>query len=151
VDLRERQKKAESYIALAAKLIAPGVDKDLETGFNNIIDQLKATDYPHLASELEMTRAVAYLKNKEFEKALDLFKSLEKKDHMLASPASNNLSFLYYLQGDITNANKYADAAIKAEKYNAKALVNRGNCYYAKQKWQKACDYYMEAISAEVS
>jgi len=150
VDLRERQKKAESYIGLAAKLIAPGMDRDLETGYTSIIEQLKTQDYPHLASELEMTRAISYLKKKDFEKAAELFKSLEKKDHTLAAPASNNLSFLYFLQGDYKNANKYAEAALKAERYNAKALVNRGNCFFIKEKYNDACKYYMEAIQAEV-
>merc|ERR1719181_1164042 len=125
VDLRERQKKAESYIALAAKLIAPGVEKDLETGFNSIIEQLKTQDYPHLASELEMTRAITFLKKREFEKATEAFKQLENKDHDLASGASNNLSFLYFLQADLKSAYKYAQVALKSERYNAKALVNR--------------------------
>jgi len=28
--------------------------------------------------------------------------------------------------------------------------VNRGNCYYAKEKYVEACKYYMEAVQAEV-
>lgn len=44
--------------------------------------------------------------------------------------AAVNLSFLYLLEGDIRNAEKYADIAVTTDRYNAKAHTNRGNCYF---------------------
>ena len=44
--------------------------------------------------------------------------------------AATNLSFIYFLEGDYQLAEKQADIAIKADRYNAKALVNKGNCLY---------------------
>ena len=35
----------------------------------------------------------------------------------MAAPASTNLSFLYFLEGDIPNAEKYADLALIADKF----------------------------------
>jgi intraflagellar transport protein 88 len=42
--------------------------------------------------------------------------------------AATNLSFLYFLEAEHVNAEKYADIAVKADRYNARALVNKGNC-----------------------
>merc|ERR1712195_470967 len=105
VDLTERQKKTEMYITTAAKLVAPVIEKEMDAGYMSVIEQLKIREYAHLASELEMTRAIAFLKQKNFDKAIESFKELEKKEkHNLASSANNNLSFMYFLQGDYHNA-----------------------------------------------
>lgn len=45
--------------------------------------------------------------------------------------AATNLSFLYFLEAEHVNAEKYADIAVKADRYNARALVNKGNCFLA--------------------
>ena len=44
--------------------------------------------------------------------------------------AATNLSFLYFLEGKMDQADKYADLAVRHDRYNAKALVNKGNCYF---------------------
>jgi len=41
------------------------------------------------------------------------------------------LSFIYFLEGDYQQAEKQADIAMKSDRYNAKALVSKGNCLYA--------------------
>jgi intraflagellar transport protein 88 len=43
-------------------------------------------------------------------------------------------------------AEKYADLAIRHDRYNAKALVNKGNCLYVKAEFGKAKELYLEAI-----
>lgn len=41
VDLTDRQKKAEQYITTAAKLVAPVIEKDMDSGYLSVIEQLK--------------------------------------------------------------------------------------------------------------
>jgi len=150
VDLTERQKKAEMYITTAAKLVAPVIEKEMDAGYMSVIEQLKIREYAHLASELEMTRAIAFLKQKNFDKAIESFKELEKKEkHNLASSANNNLSFMYFLQGDFNNALKYADEALKAERWNANAIVNKANCLFQRKKYEDAKKQYIVAVQAE--
>lgn len=50
------------------------------------------------------------------------------KEPSLMACAATNLSFLYFLEAEHANAEKYADIAVKADRYNARALVNKGNC-----------------------
>ncbi len=57
---------------------------------------------------------------------VQVLKSFEKKDTALKAKAATNLSFLYFLEGDIAQADKYANLAVKHDRYNAKALVNKG-------------------------
>ena len=45
----------------------------------------------------------------------------------MASTASTNLSFLYFLQGDNDAAENYAELAKDTDSYNAAAFVNLGN------------------------
>jgi len=50
--------------------------------------------------------------------------------------AATNISFLYFIEKNYRNAEKYADIAIKNDRYNAKALVNKGNCLYIKEEFE---------------
>lgn len=83
---------------------------------------------------------MAFLKKKNIEKAIDTLRGFEKKDKILMARAASNISFLYFLEGDIKNAEKYADTALNFDRYNAKALVNRGNCLYVRNEFLRAKD-----------
>ena len=49
----------------------------------------------------------------------------EKKEHKVKARAATNLAFLYSLEGDTLNAQRYADLAVTTDKYSAQALVNK--------------------------
>ncbi len=78
-----------------------------------------------------------------------MLKSFEKKDQSLKAMASTNLSFLYFLEGDTQQADKYANLAVKHDRYNAKALVNKGNCLFVRGELERAKELYLEAIGVE--
>ena len=46
-------------------------------------------------------------------------------------------------------AEKYSEIALNYDRYNAKALVNRGNCLYMKNEFLRAKEQYLEAIGVE--
>lgn len=52
--------------------------------------------------------------------------------------ASTNISFLYFIEGKYQEAEKYADIAVDYDRYNAKALVNRGNCLFVRNEFLRA-------------
>ena len=99
----------------SSKLIAPGlyamlsvcyhsltftpsvIDISLASAYDWCIDAVKNSPYAGLASELEITKALSYLKLKDFGKAIECLKLFERKDAKMASAAATNLSFLYYL------------------------------------------------------
>lgn len=75
-----------------------------------------------------------------WDQAIVLLKDFEKKEKNLKARAATNLSFLYFLEGDIPNAEKHADVAVRTNRYNAQALVNQGNCLY-NRVWSHAVPF----------
>ena len=71
------------------------------------IECVKSSPYPELASELEMAKALTYLRQRDFAKAVETLKGFEKKDSKMAATASTNLSFLYFLVSNCI-CNKFA-------------------------------------------
>lgn len=140
-------------------------DADLSSGYDWIIDQLKQpkpsqvnnnsntlkSGFPQIAMELEICKGIAFLKRRQIAAAIEVFKGFEKKDHSknYIDQASTNLSFLYFLERDLKNAEKYAELAVKSDRYNAKALVNKANYLYMKGELENAKELYLEAIGVE--
>jgi len=78
-------------------------------------------------------------------------KSFERKDTRIASAAATNLSFLYYLEGDYPQADKYAEQALTADRYNPAALVNKGNVLFQQKDVERAREYFREALQNDSS
>lgn len=145
-DIKRRQRDAARFIVNAANLIAPVMEKTPVAGFDWIIDSLNHHGFPRIGSELEIAKACFFLRRKEFDQAIVVLKRFEKKEPSLMACAATNLSFLYFLEADHANAEKYADIAVKADRYNARALVNKGNCMFMNDEFERAKEVYLEAI-----
>ena len=89
------------------------------------------------------------IKNKEIEKAIESFKSFEKKDKIMMAMASNNISFHYFLENDFKLSEQFSDVAIQHDRYNSKALVNKGNCLFIQEDFDRAKEFFLEAIGVE--
>jgi len=110
---------------------------------------LKTANLQEIESEMEISKAVFFIKNKQIDKAIELFKAFEKKDKIMMARAANNISFLYFLENDYENAEKFADMAIQHDRYNSKALVNKGNCLFIAEEYDRAKEFFLEAIGVE--
>ncbi|KAB7504104.1 Intraflagellar transport protein 88-like protein [Armadillidium nasatum] len=75
----------------------------------------------------------------------------EKKETKIASTAATNLSFLYFLQNDVDQAEKYAVMARDSNGYNEAALVNLGNCCFKNGDLEKAKEHFLAAIDIDAS
>ena len=65
--------------------------------------------------------------------------------------AATNISFLYFLEHEFNTAEMFADVAIRHNRYNGAALVNKGNCLFVAGNLEKAKDYFLEAIGIEAT
>eukprot|EP00397_Hematodinium_sp_SG-2012_P008683 GEMP01008749.1.p1 GENE.GEMP01008749.1~~GEMP01008749.1.p1 ORF type:complete len:815 (+),score=195.88 GEMP01008749.1:33-2477(+) len=145
-DIKRRQREAARYIVNAANLIAPVLDRQGVVGYDWVIDTLNSHGFPGIASELEIAKASYFLRRKEFDEAIAVLKTFERKEASLMARAATNVSFLYFLEGDYQNAEKYADVAVKADRYNARALVNKGNCMFVQGEFERSKEVFLEAI-----
>ena len=91
-----------------------------------------------------------FIEQRDIPSAIQLLKSFEKKDKRMMTKAACNLSFLYLLEMDFPSAEKYCDIALKFDKYNCKALVNKGNCLFYQNDFEGAKEQYLEAIGVQV-
>uniref|UniRef100_A0A8B9H864 Intraflagellar transport protein 88 homolog n=1 Tax=Astyanax mexicanus TaxID=7994 RepID=A0A8B9H864_ASTMX len=148
---RERKALAEKYIMTSAKLIAPAIETSFAAGFDWCVDMVKSSQYVELANDLEINKAITYLRQKDFNQAVETLKMFEKKDSRVKSAAATNLSFLYFLEKDFDQADRYADLAMNADRYNPAALINKGNTVFVKQDYEKAAEFYKEALRNDSS
>ncbi|KAJ8785685.1 hypothetical protein J1605_007282 [Eschrichtius robustus] len=63
---RERKAMAEKYIMTAAKLIAPVIETSFAVGYDWCVEVVKASQYVELANDLEINKAITYLRQKDF-------------------------------------------------------------------------------------
>ncbi|KAM9172125.1 intraflagellar transport protein 88 homolog isoform 1-T1 [Pangshura tecta] len=148
---RERKGMAEKYIMTAAKLIAPAIETSFAIGYDWCVEVVKASHYVELANDLEINKAITYLRQKDFYQAVETLKMFEKKDSRVKSAAATNLSFLYYLENELTQAANYADLAVNSDRYNPSALTNKGNTVFANGDYEKAAEFYKEALRNDSS
>ena len=76
------------------------VEDTFSAGYNWCVDTIKMSQHSQLANDLEINKAVMYLRQKDFQNAVDTLKAFEKQDTKVASTAATNLSFLYFLQSE---------------------------------------------------
>ncbi|XP_045910985.1 intraflagellar transport protein 88 homolog isoform X1 [Micropterus dolomieu] len=150
---RDLKVLAEKFIMTSAKLIAPAIETSFATGFDWCVDMVKSSQYVELANDLEINKAITYLRQKDFNQieAVETLKTFEKKDSRVKSAAATNLSFLYFLEKDYDQADRYADLAMNADRYNPAALINKGNTVFVKQDYEKAAEFYKEALRNDSS
>ncbi|XP_062957955.1 intraflagellar transport protein 88 homolog isoform X6 [Cynocephalus volans] len=148
---RERKAMAEKYILTAAKLIAPVIETSFAVGYDWCVEVVKASQYVELANDLEINKAITYLRQKDFNQAVETLKMFEKKDSRVKSAAATNLSFLYYLENEFAQASSYADLAVNSDRYNPSALTNKGNTVFANGDYEKAAEFYKEALRNDSS
>jgi len=144
-----KRKENSNIIVNIALVMTHYLDKDPLIAFDYIIDAIKKNGVKDILNEIEMAKAMHFLKKRDVEKTISIMKSFENKNKKLISRVSNNISFLYFVEGDIANADKYANLAIENERYNHKALVNKGNIHFQREDYMKAKEYYLEAIGVQ--
>ncbi|EGV92229.1 Intraflagellar transport protein 88-like [Cricetulus griseus] len=119
---RERKAMAEKYIMTAAKLIAPVIESSFAVGYNWCVEVVKASQYVELANDLEINKAITYLRQKDFNQ-----------------------------ENEFAQASSYADLAVNSDRYNPSALTNKGNTVFANGDYEKAAEFYKEALRNDSS
>ena len=149
--MRRRKVESTRFLLMAAKLIAPVIDRASGKlqGYDWVAEQCHSLGYSALAHEMEMAKAIQFLSGKEFDHAIEVLKAFERKEQHLKARAATNLSFLYFLEGELKEADKYAEMGVSNDRYNARALVNRANCLVERGDVQGAKALCLEVRPAE--
>ncbi|KAL3777877.1 hypothetical protein ACHAW5_005679 [Stephanodiscus triporus] len=142
-------KQSNHFLQTAARLIAPMLDSsDWAAGYDWVCNAL-GDRHEELSVQLKLEQATQRLHHKDFDVAIKTLKTLQKKGREVKSASATNLSFVSFLEGNIERASEYADIALASDRYNAKALVNKGNCLFVNGDFTTAKDLYLEAIGVQ--
>ncbi|XP_030766229.1 LOW QUALITY PROTEIN: intraflagellar transport protein 88 homolog [Sitophilus oryzae] len=144
----QKRHDAEYCILTAAKLIAPFVEDNFSDGYDWCVSAIKMSEYSPLASDLEINKAVMFLKQNQLSEAVAALKAFEK-DSDIALNAATNLCFIYFMQGDYNNALIYGESAEKHASPDANALVNYGACLLAKNHLDHASRCFRKALDLD--
>ena len=148
-ELATRSKQSNHFLQTAARLIAPMLDSsDWAAGYDWVCNAL-VDRHEELVVQLKLEQATLRLHHKDFDVAIKALKTLQKKGKDAKSVSATNLSFVSFLEGNIERASEYADVALASDRYNAKALVNKGNCLFVNGDFATAKDLYLEAIDIQ--
>ncbi|KAI1731152.1 tetratricopeptide repeat domain-containing protein [Ditylenchus destructor] len=150
---RKRKQQAERTILIAAKIISQSIASSFSEGYAWCVDTIKQSVYASLAIELEMNKALDLLKTGELDAAIEALHSFHNKETKVASAASNNLCMISIMRGleNLEEATQQSEHALSHDRYNANALVNRGNIYFLQGEPKLAQQYYKEALQVEAS
>lgn len=58
---------------------------------------------------------------------------------------------MFNQENELTQAGLYADLAINSDRYNPSALTNKGNNVFANGDYEKAAEFYKEALRNDSS
>ena len=137
-ELRERRRAARDVIMRAARAGGePEIAATSELGYAMLADEMRKAGYTTLANELEMAKALGYLRLKSTSRAggekarsrraaRRLRLSKPRTTRRRSGRRRQLWRTLYLQEGDAEKAASFADAAVAHDKYDARALVNKG-------------------------
>lgn len=98
---------------------------------------------------ITMSIAGCYWLKDDISKAIETIKNLNSKYSDLNSEVYTTLSFLYLIQKDYENAEKFALTAIDKDNKNGYAFSIIGQIYFCQHKTDKSCDYLIKSLELD--
>lgn len=84
--------------------------------------------------------------------ARGIYKHLQIDLNTTSCSCKVRFNFIGFMQeNDFGLADRYADLAMIADRYNPAALTNKGNCVFARCDYEKAAEFYKEALRNDSS
>lgn len=148
--LENKQKiLAKKNILMSANLISGIIEENFNDGYTWCVEMIKSSNYALLANELELNKAIMYLKQHDVHQAIETLKYYEKKEPAIAANAVISLTFIYIKRKDMTNATKYAEISREIDSYNPAAFVNSGTCEIITEDYDAAKKYFEIALDID--
>lgn len=145
-----RQKHlAKKNVLMSANLISGIIEETFNDGYTWCVEMIKSSNFAVLANELELNKAIMYLKQHDVHQAIETLKYYEKKEPAIAANAVVSLTFIYIKMKDMTNALKYAEISRDIDSYNPAGFVNSGTCEFIRENYDVAQKFYEMALEID--
>lgn len=141
---------AKKNVLMSANLISSIIEENFNDGYTWCVEMIKNSfNFAVLANELELNKAIMYLKQHDIHQAIETLKYYEKKEPAIAANAIVSLTFIYIKMNDMANAMKYAEISRDIDSYNPAAFVNSGACEMYRENYQAAKKYFEMALDID--
>lgn len=140
---------AKKNVLMSANLISNIIEENFNDGYTWCVEMIKSSNFAILANELELNKAIMYLKQHDVHQAIETLKYYEKKEPAIAANAVVSLTFIYIKMNDMNNALKYAEISREIDSYNPAAFVNSGACEMIRESCQAAKKYFEMALDID--
>lgn len=104
-----------------------------------IAETAQTSPQPPLTEEM---RADIFMARKMYREAAELYLAIRSRTPVLL----NKAGIAYHQMGDLDEAKRYYEKAVKEKKDYAEALNNLGAVWYAKKNFRRAISYYRKAL-----
>ncbi|XP_052837755.1 intraflagellar transport protein 88 homolog [Drosophila gunungcola] len=123
----QRRNAEKRSITMIVDLISPLIEENYNDGYNWCIEIIKTSNLAWLANELELNKALVYLRQNDVNQAIETLQMYDRKSEgSLTASALTNLSFIYISLGNLEMATHCLNQLqeIGALENNALALIN---------------------------
>ncbi|KMY91357.1 uncharacterized protein Dsimw501_GD21636, isoform G [Drosophila simulans] len=144
----ERRNAIKRSITMIVDLISPFIEDNYNDGYNWCIEIIKTSNLAWLANELELNKALVYLRQNDVHQAIETLQIYDRKSEgSMTASALTNLSFIYISLGNLEMASHCVNQLqeIGSLKNNALGLINAGivelgshNLILASERFERA-------------
>lgn len=89
---------------ITVNLISSVIENNFNDGYTWCVETIKYSGFSKLATELEISKALIFLKMDDIGQAIDALKYFERKDSGVAVNAAINLTFIYLLVSGLVSS-----------------------------------------------
>ncbi|XP_059217993.1 intraflagellar transport protein 88 homolog isoform X2 [Stomoxys calcitrans] len=150
--IKQRKNNEKRAITMIVDLISPIIEENYNDGYNWCIEVIKTSNLSWLASELELNKALVYLRQNDVNQAIETLQMYDRKSEgSMTASALTNLSFIYINLGNLEMATHCIQQLneIGALQTNAMALVNASIIDYQKQNYAAARNKLERALQIQ--
>lgn len=144
-----QQQFTRKAILMTANLISAVIEESFDEGYSWCVDTIKSSRHQSLASELDLNRALMFLKQDDPQQAIESLQYFEKRETNVAISASINLTFIHLMMNNLPMATKYAESMRRLDSYNPATLINHGVCEMMKKDFESARTMFEAALELD--
>ncbi|XP_026839421.1 intraflagellar transport protein 88 homolog isoform X2 [Drosophila erecta] len=148
----ERRNAVKRSITMIVDLISPFIEDNYNDGYNWCIEIIKTSNLAWLANELELNKALVYLRQNDVNQAIITLQMYDRKSEgSMTASALTNLSFIYISLGNLEMAYHCVNQLeeIGSLKNNASGLINAGIVELASHKLTLARERFERALQLQ--
>ncbi|XP_060654116.1 intraflagellar transport protein 88 homolog [Drosophila nasuta] len=149
---KQRRNSEKRSITMIVDLISPLIEENYNDGYNWCIEVIRTSNLSWLANELELNKALVYLRQNDVNQAIETLQMYDRKsESSMTASALTNLSFIYINLGNLEMATHCLNQLqeIGALQTNALALVNASIVDMQNQNFSSARERLQRALAVD--